>query len=69
MPDCYDVDLSTGAGDYHAHTDSREQMQQRVDEGSAARSTRSAQTSAAGQLPEAESSDSMEEVCGNMLQI
>jgi len=56
-------DLRTGAGDYHAHTDTREHMQQRVDEGSAASSTRSPQPSAAAALPEAESSDSMEEVC------
>ena len=63
MLDWCDVDLSARAGDYHAYTDTREQMQQRVDEGSAASSTRSTRPSAAEAFPEAESSDSLEEVC------
>ena len=50
-------------GDYHAHTDTREQMQRRLAEHSAASSTRQRQPSAAEASPEAESSDGMEEVC------
>ena len=56
-------------GDYHAHTDTRERMQQRIAEGSAARDGRSsarnlqpAPQQAAESAPDAESSDSMEEV-------
>ena len=50
------------AGDYHAHTDTREQMQQRFAEDSAASSSRRAQPPAAEASADAESSDDMEEV-------
>ena len=57
-------------GDYHAHTDTREQMQQRLAEGSTGSHphAQAASVQAAQSRPDADSSDDMEEVCLRCMQ-